>query len=625
MMGTRDKMGLHPRTEVDLRRYSSVLWKWLWLLALSTVLAAGASYYASLSIPPIYRTSTTLMAGEESSSPNVSQDQLAVSQRLAAAYAGMATRQPVLQATVESLGLPIPWWELQGRVLANQVAGTQLIEIRVTDNDPHRAKAIIDEITRQIVLLSPTAEYVQQMEDRRRFVRQQLDSLEKLIAQAEASITEKQAAMRQETSARGVLELQDEIRALMLNLDGWRSTYATLLTSYRARASNTLSVVEPSFVPTQPISPDIRANVLMAAAMGLLLAVAAAFAIEYLSDTLASAQDVARALSLPTLGSIADMGKAQSKRDLLVVARDPGAPMSEAYRVLRSNVLFACADEGHLMLLVSSAGGQEGKSVTSANLAASLAQAGKRTILVDADLRHPSLHGIFGCSNRVGLTSLVLDLEAEHRHPNRQEPGVASRPRASRNAAELKRRLESTLVATGIPNLSLLPTGPVPANPAELLGFSRTEQLMRLLRSAADVVIEDSPPVLPVADATILAAMDVGVLVVVEAGKTRRTAAIQAKENLLRANARILGVVLNRVPRTSLSHYYRYYGQAVPGRRAESGASLPRETAPIVPPGQQPASGAPPEQVKTSTDGRGSSADAVAVLREQTHGESHDR
>lgn len=625
MMGMRDKVELHPRTEVDLRRYSSVLRKWLWLLILSTILAAGASYYASLSIPPIYRTSTTLIVGEESSSPNVSQDQLAVSQRLAAAYAGMATRQPVLQATVESLGLPIPWWELQGRVLANQVTGTQLIEIRVTDNDPQRAKAIIDEITRQIILLSPTAEYVQQMEARRRFVRQQLDSLEKLIAQAEASITEKQAGMQQEVSARGVLERQDEIRALMLNLDGWRSTYATLLTSYQAKASNTLSVIEPSFVPTQPISPDIGANVLMAAALGFLLAVAAALVIEYLNDTLASAEDVARVLSLPALGSIADMGNARSERDLLVVARVPNDPMSEAYRVLRSNVLFTCADEGHLVLLVSSAGGQEGKSVTSANLAVSLAQAGKRTILVDADLRHPSLHGLFGCSNRAGLTSLVLDLEAKDRHPDQEEPVVVSRPKAGRNAVELKRRLESDLIATGIPNLSLLPTGPVPANPAELLGSSRMEQLIGLLRSAADVVIVDSPPVLPVADAAILAAKDVAVLLVVEAGKTRRTAAIQAKENLLRANARILGVVLNRVPRTSLSHYYRYYGQAAFGRRAGSGTSHRHETVPSMPPRQQPTPGAPSQQMKTSTDGTGSSAEAVRLLREQTHGESRNR
>jgi tetratricopeptide (TPR) repeat protein len=143
-----------------------------------------------------------------------------------------------------------------------------MFEVKVVDTDPMRVKAIADEISRQIISQSPTSDYLQQLEGRQAFVQQQLDSLQNHIHQAEIEIAEKQATLKDEVSARAVLDRRDEIQALMLNLTGWRSTYASLLSSFQGRAPNTLSVIESAYVPTEPVGPDVKANVLMAAALG---------------------------------------------------------------------------------------------------------------------------------------------------------------------------------------------------------------------------------------------------------------------------------------------------------------------------------------------------------------------
>ena len=545
---------------VDLRRYLLIAWKWLWLIAICTAIAAGGSYYASKSMLATYRASITLLVGEDTTNPNVRPDEVSTSQRLADAYAGMVRRQPVMAGTVEALGLQMSWRELQDQVLSVHVAGSQFIEIRATDTDPERAKAIADQVARQLTLQSPTAENMRQLEERQQFTRQQLDALQASIQQAEASIAERQAGLKKETSARGVLDLQDEIEAIQINLTDWRTTYAALLSSYQPKGPNTLTVIEPAYVPTEPVSPNMRANVLMASAVGLLLALAAVLLIEYMNDTLGTPEDVEQALAVPTLASIQDMGRIRSLPEALIAARAPRSPISEAYRLLRTNVQFASVDSDSAVLLITSPALQEGKSITCANLAASFAQAGSQTVLVDADLRRPCLHSLFGHTNEVGLTSLFLNEPV--RETDQPVEGHASGPRnkGGRKVSELKRRLEACLVPTDVPGLRVLLSGPMPVNPAELLGSSRMGELLRSLEAIADVVIMDTPPVLPVADTAILAGRGASVVLVVEARKTRGSAARAAKETLLRANARILGVVLNRLPKPSLAYYrYSYY------------------------------------------------------------------
>lgn len=204
----------------------------------------------------------------------------------------------------------------------------------------------------------------------------------------------------------------------------------------------------------------------------------------------------------------------------LITVAEPRSAISEAYRTLRTNLDFASLDRAVKTLVITSAGVGEGKSTTLANLAVVSAQAGRKVILVDADLRRPTLHQILGASNELGLTSMVVD-EARLTSPPLQE--------------------------TGIPGLSLLSSGPLPPNPAELLGSRRMAEVIATLTEEADQVFFDTPPIVAVTDAAVLATRVDGVLLVIGAGKTRREYARMAIQRLEQINARLVGTVLTNV------------------------------------------------------------------------------
>jgi capsular exopolysaccharide synthesis family protein len=199
----------------------------------------------------------------------------------------------------------------------------------------------------------------------------------------------------------------------------------------------------------------------------------------------------------------------------LVTLAEPRSPMAEAYRTLRTNVMLSGLDKPLSTLLVTSPSPEEGKSTTLANLAVTMAQGGRTTILVDCDLRRPHLHEIFGVPLQPGLSQAILDKVDE-----------------------------PVLVRTEVEGLSLLPAGDLPASPADLLGSRRMEALIANLKSRADFVLFDAPPVIAVTDAALLASRLDGVLLVVSAGQTRREHALQAKALLEKINVRIVGTVL---------------------------------------------------------------------------------
>ncbi|HVC35770.1 MAG TPA: Wzz/FepE/Etk N-terminal domain-containing protein [Chloroflexota bacterium] len=553
-------------SEVELRRYVRILWKWLWLIVLCTAIAAGVSYRVSKSLPRIYRSSMTLMVGDNAS-PTLTSDELTASQRLANSYAQMIPSELILAPTVEALQLPTDWQDLEGRVLVTHTDNSQFLDVRVVDSDPARVKAVLDEIARQVILQSPTTENATQLKARQQFVQQQLDSLQANISQGEADLAQQQAALAKEVSARGVLDRQDQIQALQLKLTDWRATYASLLSADQGKPPNTVTVIDPPSVPTTPFSPNVRANVLAAAALGFLLALGAAFLIEYFNDTLTTKEDVNRSLGLPTLGTLGDLGKAHDPASVLVTARCPSSPDAEAYRMLRTNILFALNGDGSLPLLITSPGLHEGKSLTSANLAVSFAQTGKTVILADADLRHPTIRTYFNGTASAGESSPVPD-HAGGTHPTGDDR--AGHPIDS--TGQLNGQVRDSLLATDVAGLRLLATGPLPPNPAELLGSTRMEHVLRAMQATADVVILDSPPMLPVADTAILAATGVAVVLVIEAGKTRARAARLACETLMHARARVLGVVLNKAPGNALT-YHRYLGHYRDGQASDRGAS----------------------------------------------------
>ena len=212
----------------------------------------------------------------------------------------------------------------------------------------------------------------------------------------------------------------------------------------------------------------------------------------------------------------------------LITLTDPRSPVSEAYRTLRTNLSFSSLDEPIRTLVVTSPAPDEGKSTTVANLAVTMAQGGRSTILVDCDLRRPALHTLFDIQSEPGLTNLLLEEDGQ-----------------------------PALQQTEVEGLQILTSGPLPPNPADLLGSQKIDKVIASLVEQADVVLFDAPPVMAVTDAAVLGAKVDGVLLVISAGKTRRDHAERAKEMLERANVRIVGAALTNAPKdSSIGGYY---------------------------------------------------------------------
>jgi capsular exopolysaccharide synthesis family protein len=268
-------------------------------------------------------------------------------------------------------------------------------------------------------------------------------------------------------------------------------------------------------------------------AVGLMLAAGIVFLVEYLDDTLKTPEDVERALGLPVLGFVAEMKYKNRSAEEVYVSRQPRSPVSEAFRSLRTNLEFAAVQKPIRSLLVTSPGPAEGKTTVATNLAAIYSQASKRVVLVDGDMRRPHIHSMFGMSNRDGLSNLFRNGAAAHS--------------VGRSKVDL-------------PHLTIITSGSLPPNPAELLGSERMEQILKDLQAMADTVVIDTPPSL-VADAGVLAAKVDAVLMVVQPGVTHAEAARVTLETFKRAGARVVGVVLNRIPRNRNYYYggYRYY------------------------------------------------------------------
>jgi non-specific protein-tyrosine kinase len=213
----------------------------------------------------------------------------------------------------------------------------------------------------------------------------------------------------------------------------------------------------------------------------------------------------------------------------LITLSDPRSPAAEAYRTLRTNIYFSSVEHSLHTLLVTSVTPVENKSITPANLAVSMAQGDKKTILVDADLRRPALHVLFGLKNDKGLTSLFMDAKGP---------------------------IEPALQNTSVPNLQVLTSGPLPPNPAELIGTQRMLDVIILLKTRADIVLFDAPPVIAVADASVLGTRVDGVLLVVDSGHTRREHARRAKQQLEKLNIRVIGAVLSGASSDSVMSGY---------------------------------------------------------------------
>jgi len=523
---------------MELKHYWSIVWKWMWLIVLATGIAAVSSYMVVSQQPKIYQASTILLIGQSVQSLNPDPSDIYTSQQLALTYVQIVKTEAILQGVVDALDLKFAPAALRGMVSASIIQGTQLLDLRVVDTDPPRAQALTNEIAHQLILQGPAAKE-QEIAKSRDFVKQQADDLQKKIEDGQKRINELQNSIQVTSSAREIADKQQQILTLQGQINQWQLTYASMLNYLSPRSPNYLTVIEPARLPTTPIAPNIPTTVMLAAAIGALLAVGGAFLIEYIDDTLKTPDDVSYSLKLAVLALIARIS-GDKPEDKLVTALYPRSSHAEAYRLLRTNIQVADVDKPVKALLVTSPNPIEGKSVTAANLAVAMAQAGLRTVLVDADLRRPSQHRLFRMTNDRGLTTGLVQLEPS---------------------------LDGYVRETQVENLYVITSGKLPPNPAELLGSKRMQRLLESLQEYSDVIIIDTPPCLPLADAAILARRVDGVLLVLDAGNTRRETAVKAKETLERTGGRILGVVLNRVSSRGNGYYYHYYYYSQDGER----------------------------------------------------------
>ena len=522
---------------MDLRRQLGIARKWLPLILAGLVLGAGAAFGVSSAAPRIYEARATLIVGQQLSALNPDVNQLTVSQRLSTTYAAIATKRPILEAVISELALTGTPDDLARRVFAEAPTDSALLMIVAEDTDPARAAEIANAVARLLIERTPAVRGLES--ELQKFIESELTATREQIEAAQAQI---ETLSEIENPLPADLAALDRLQDRLVTL---RSTYASLLESSADNASNLLTVIEPAITPTSHISPRTLLNTLLGALVGLLLAAALAALVEYLDDRVKDADGVEEAAGLSTLGTVARMSGSRDELYRLATLLYPRSANAEAYRTLRTNIEFASVDAPLKTLLVTSAGAHEGKTVTAANLAIAFAQSGRPTILVDADLRRPGVARMFGLENERGLTTLLREEGAtinKIAHPTEQT------------------------------NLRIITTGPLPPNPAELLGSQRMRRALAKITEAADCVIFDAPPVQVVIDAAVMSAYLDGTVLVVDATRSRRGAVRQAREALAKAGANVLGVILNRVPRGARASDHGYYSQD-PIEAADSGSS----------------------------------------------------
>lgn len=516
---------------MELVRFTQILWKRLWLIGVAVVVVTGMTYALSSTTPPVYSASVILeisLGLDPSRDPYSS---LRSSELVASTYVEQLSSSVILQPVIDTLGLDTSVAELQSQVSVQQLRDTQLIRVSVQDASPLRAKELADQIAQTFIRYG-------QAKQRSRYDTG-LVELDRQTAELEAAIEETQKAIASlgdpsDPENRQMPEMvRLELARLQSTLTSQQTRYTILLGSAEdfrlaaTRYSDTISVFAPAQVPRSPVGPRTTLNTVLGALSGLALGVSMAFLFEYLDDSLTTAEDVQTVVDWTVLGSIDQTSESGDLGGLLALQR-PDSPPVDQYRLLRTNLRSAGPKKGSRVLLFSSTEPGVGKTTTLANLGVLFAQGGQRVVLVDANLRRPSLHTRFNLAADWGLTDVVL--------------GEVS--------------LDVALQETEIEGLWVLGCGQSHPVPAALVESPEMGPIFQQLRDVAEVILVDAPPVLGMADVALLSAWVDGILLVVESGKTRRDALRKAAEALATLETEVLGVVLNGCPSKAGSGRY---------------------------------------------------------------------
>jgi succinoglycan biosynthesis transport protein ExoP len=526
--------------ELRVRDYGRMLWRRRGLIILIPIVLVGLSLGYSVSSTKIYQGTAVLLLTPQLSSTLLQ----ANNSNVPAPLVDVPTDTQIIEsAAVKNLAkksVPNP-----PTVSVTQIGTTNAVQVSAQSPNAKvasaaataYAKAFISLQHQQAVNALTSASQV--VQTHLNTVQASIDSLNNQIAHAGSNADTSGLTTQ--------LASQEQVRA---TLQGELSNYEFAA----SLATGGGEVLTAATVPTKPVKPKTIEFAVLAGILGLAVGVALALILEFLDDGIRTKEDVELvAKNLPVLGLIPEIDQWRDTRAEYLVSRSaPTSVQTEAYRSLRTSIQFLGLDQSLRVLQFTSPNAAEGKTTTMANLALVMAEAGQRVAVVCCDLRRPRIHEFFGLSNQVGFTSVLL------------------------GDASLSEALQPM---PGLENLGILASGPIPPNPSELLSGTRAAEVLTTLADNADIVLVDSPPVLPVTDASVLASRVDAVVLVVAARRSTRSQVKRSIEMLEQVHAPLSGVVLNRASEPDNYSYYQYtYRNSSNGKR-----SLPNGASPLMP------------------------------------------
>ncbi|MDI6902028.1 MAG: polysaccharide biosynthesis tyrosine autokinase [Anaerosomatales bacterium] len=511
---------------MELRDYLNVIRARKWIIIQAVVIVTLTAVVVSLVQPPVYEgTAKVLIAEKDTGAALLGTvfSEFSQPERGLQTQVQLMQMRPIYEDTIRTLGLGITPDALAGKVEVAAVGQTNVVEITARDTDPALAAQIANTVA---------GEFVQWSRDyKRESIQAAITEVESRLSEAESDILE--LADRIDASGR-----TDQLDAELAIATGSYTELAAQLEQLKINEQlerGTGAVVSPAVQAEDPVEPSPARNGALGLAVGLVFGLGMAFLYEYLDNTIKSSDEAEKLLDAPVLGLIPAEKFEKGEKRRVTLLTHPTSAAAEAYRVLRNNLDFVNFQHDITTLLVTSAAPAEGKSTVAANLAAGLAQAGKKVVLVNCDFRKPVTSQFFPVSNMIGLSDVLLgknSLKAALQKPNEN--------------------LE----------LLVLTAGKLPPNPSELLGSEKMDELIANLEEWADWVILDTPPLLAVADGASVARWADGVLLVTKGGESTREAVKRAHDMLGQVGARVVGsVVWGLEPGPGGGGYGYYYGR----------------------------------------------------------------
>ena len=516
---------------IDIVKYSLLLWHWAWLIALVVVIAVGGTYFISKLSAPVYQARTSILVDMAPSNKSIDYNSVLLSSQLTQTYAQMIVKTPVLSEVATRLGLASV---NPKAITAKPVTSTQLINIFAESTDPMLAADIAN------TLVAVFADQVQSIQATRFSASEQ--SLQAQMAEIESKIA---LANEQLVNTTERIE-KDRLETTIAN---YNQTYSSLLQSYEqvrltaAQTQSSIVQVEPAIVPIDPIRPRTFVNIAIAGLLSGILTCSLIIGIDLVNDTVKTPEEVTEKLGLPVLGVISHFNSTDEKP---ISESQPLSAESEAYRTLRTNINYSGAGINKPLrsIMITSAMPGEGKTDVVVNLGVVLAQNGQKVLLIDADMRRPSIHNRLALNNHLGLSQLFS-------HP------------------ELA--VDYSLQPTRIKGLTALTSGELQPNPSELLGSHYMGSILKGLKSHYDIVLIDTPPALAVTDSAVMLGLVEGVIFVIKSGSTHLAPLRRMVDQYRHLDANLLGVVLNDINLGDFSsgYYYKHnkYSNAGPNHK----------------------------------------------------------